>query len=375
MPHLRSLPILLATLLGPLAGAQERSASASVELGGAGLRQPGGGWKGATSVGVRSRVASTRTRSGDWSLGLDAAGTLATDSVSAVQGIATLSWAPPARALRAWRTEVAAGAARFDFQQVGNGDSRSVTVRQHWEPSARGGAWLTADRGWSNRQGLPRDGEAVGLTGWRRVGPAVVWGGAARTWTTDVVMAEPALWFLSFAEVRFDDLRGGLTWSAGRAELTASGVVRRGTRGIAGEGGDVRLGWRLTPTLTLEASHARQLGDPVRATPEARLSMLSLRAQGATRVAPVSLRELPGGGAALVVRARGEGPWEVAGSFNDWTPVGMTRVGRAWEATVRVAPGVHQVAVRRGGGPWRAPAGLPRARDEFSGEHGVLVVP
>ncbi len=361
------------TLLGLPLAAQERSAS--VELGAATLRQTEGQARTVMVGSARGRLALPMPGPLTTWVGGDVAGTLAPDSVSALQGAFSLQVIPAARALDWWRTEASMGAVRFDFQQLGGGSNRHLSLRQHIEPSRRVGGFITAERGWSERQRLPFRSEAVGVTVWSRVGPATAWVGAQRAWTNDVRFADPVLHWLSRAPARFDETRLGVNLSRGRADLTLGGVRRRGTLSIKGEGGEARLGWRFGEHVSAELSHARQLGDVVRGYPEVRLSAVTLRASGAVRFVPLSLRPLPGGGGQLVVRVKGEGPFEMAGSFTDWAPLPMTRVKGAWEATVRVPAGEHRVTVRAVGGAWQAPRGLPRERDEFGGERGVVVVP
>ena len=347
-------------------GAQERSASA--ELGVASLRQPGSGWRDALLGGVRGKLAGRA-----WSLGADALGTLARDSVSAVQGTLLASLAPP-RA-RWLRTEATASRARFDFQQVGNGTNDAVTVRRHVAGGRNAGAWVSAERGWSARQRVGYTSESVGATAWGAAGPAVLLAGLMRGWSDDARFVDPGLGHRDGTPVRYEDMRLALSLTRGRFDLTTTGVRRTGPFALRTEGGAARLMVRLTPSLALEATHARQLGDPVRGIPEARLNVLSARVTATSRFTPVVFRPFPGGGGEVTLRVHGAGPWEVAGSFNDWTPQALRRAGRDWVTTVRLPSGVHRIAVRAAGGAWRAPAGLPRARDDFDGEHGVVVVP
>jgi Carbohydrate-binding module 48 (Isoamylase N-terminal domain) len=67
---------------------------------------------------------------------------------------------------------------------------------------------------------------------------------------------------------------------------------------------------------------------------------------------------------------------ELAGSFNDWTPATMQRVGGGWwELTVPLASGMHSMNVRADGGKWIVPPGLDVVSDEFNGTVGVLLIP
>jgi hypothetical protein len=55
--------------------------------------------------------------------------------------------------------------------------------------------------------------------------------------------------------------------------------------------------------------------------------------------------------------------------------VPLTRTNEGWEAEIALPPGRHRVAVRINGGPWQAPRGTARVRDEYGGEAGLIVVP
>jgi hypothetical protein len=81
------------------------------------------------------------------------------------------------------------------------------------------------------------------------------------------------------------------------------------------------------------------------------------------------------GGAEVTIVVPGEATAEVAGSWDDWRPRAMTRTRAGWTLTMRLPSGTHRLAVRRGGGAWAPPRGLPVSRDEFGGASGLLVVP
>ena len=70
-----------------------------------------------------------------------------------------------------------------------------------------------------------------------------------------------------------------------------------------------------------------------------------------------------------------DGAPSVAGDFNDWRPVPMTRQGEAWTISLTLAPGVYRYAFRGADGEWFVPASIPgRVDDGFGGESAVLVV-
>jgi hypothetical protein len=87
------------------------------------------------------------------------------------------------------------------------------------------------------------------------------------------------------------------------------------------------------------------------------------------------LRIIPGTLTELTIVVRGARSVELAGGFTEWRPLALRPVGDgAWRLALRIPPGVHHVALRIDGGPWRAPPGLPAVPDEFGGESGVFVV-
>ena len=81
------------------------------------------------------------------------------------------------------------------------------------------------------------------------------------------------------------------------------------------------------------------------------------------------------GNRTLILRAGGVERVEVMGTFTDWEPRVLTRIGRdRWEITLPVGVGVHQINVRLDNGKWRPPPGLPAMRDGFNGDVGIWVV-
>ncbi len=66
----------------------------------------------------------------------------------------------------------------------------------------------------------------------------------------------------------------------------------------------------------------------------------------------------------------------IAGSFNGWKPVAMTREGQQWVIHLPLAAGVYEYAFRSEDGEWFVPASIPGRRDDgMGGSVAVLVVP
>lgn len=70
------------------------------------------------------------------------------------------------------------------------------------------------------------------------------------------------------------------------------------------------------------------------------------------------------------------GAVEVAGSFNAWTPVPMTRAGDGWTLTLQLEPGTYTFAFRTADGIWFVPDDAPGIVDDgFGQRNGTIVVP
>ncbi len=65
----------------------------------------------------------------------------------------------------------------------------------------------------------------------------------------------------------------------------------------------------------------------------------------------------------------------IAGDFNGWNPVPMTRSGDSWIVTLRVPPGLYRYAFRSAEGVWFVPESVPhRVSDGMGGVSAILVV-
>src|SRR5947207_170592 len=66
---------------------------------------------------------------------------------------------------------------------------------------------------------------------------------------------------------------------------------------------------------------------------------------------------------------------ELTADFVDWRVVSLVPAGGGvWEAQLAIGPGSHRVSIRRDGGPWAVPPGLPAVADDFTGAAGLLRV-
>lgn len=327
---------------------------------------------------VPAAIASARARLADrwWLIGTDVSGTLAS-RVSAGQAIGLLTVAPS----RWWRTDVAHAQTRVGLGEDGTSRTQGVTLRQQLAWPDHVGVWLRADRSTTVRFTRRYAADAVSSALWWRRGPVQLLGGWQRAWTNDeaLLLGGEALLGGPGVPRRYDEWSASVLGAAGRVEMQLGVRQRVGLR-VTPTGsdrrlvGDARASVRLTPTLSTELSVGTQLADPLRGAPEARVVAWLLRVQRAGRPQVVRWTAVEGG-AAVEVRVRGDAPAELTGSFADWAPRAMTREGREWVIRLRLPSGTHRLAIRRAGGEWRAPEGLPRATDDFGGESGVLVIP
>jgi hypothetical protein len=190
---------------------------------------------------------------------------------------------------------------------------------------------------------------------------------------------------------RFSDIEGTLEWALGPLEVSAQGGYRLGD--VSDVMDDARRWMGATATYWVTNQFAavigggREPGNPARGLPSRSFANLGLmlayvpiprRTVAVASNAAVTVfqtEDVGYGNQTITLRAGGVEQVEVMGSFTDWEPRTLTRIGRdRWEITVQVPPGVHQVNVRLDNGKWRPPPGLPAMRDGFNGEVGIWVV-
>ena len=190
---------------------------------------------------------------------------------------------------------------------------------------------------------------------------------------------------------RFSDIEGSLEWSYGPIELHAEGGYRIGD--VVDAIDDGRRWGGATATYWVSSQFAavfgggREPGNPARGLPARSFANLGVmlayvpiprRTVAVASTAAVTLFQAEDAGygnRTITLRAGGVERVEVMGTFTDWEPRTMTRIGRdRWELTLPVPAGVHQINVRIDNGKWRPPPGLPAMRDGFNGDVGIWVV-
>ncbi|MFI5244875.1 MAG: glycogen-binding domain-containing protein [Gemmatimonadales bacterium] len=318
---------------------------------------------------------------------LSAAVTMASDSSSAAQAALAAAWRPAEQS--AWQTEGGMTAAGFGSSIFARGTSFSGYLRERVSIDA-GGVWAGGAYGGTSRDNIASHSTAVEIGGWWREGEFEVSAALSRLRSDDHPLLEAAGIFLTdSATYDFIDLTTELRWERGPLLLDATGAFRNGTRLTATSQAAFYLSaiWTLSPRYSLVVGSGRILADPVRGVPDMQISSAAIRVVLAPPRAPGPGNALRGAafatvtqkssGALVVVRviADDTSQVEVAGTFSDWAPVQLARTNDAWVAEIALPPGRHRVAVRINGGPWQAPRGTARVRDEFGGEAGLIVVP
>jgi hypothetical protein len=137
-----------------------------------------------------------------------------------------------------------------------------------------------------------------------------------------------------------------------------------------------RMDWRFGRTQFWTVVH-RDAPDPLYLnTPRRSWSVGITRSLG--RVAPVlPLNPVPHGGVTVRLRvadAEGDEVY-VAGDFNGWQPVAMTREAGEWVLRLELAPGTYHYAFRNARGDWFVPQSTPgRRADDMGGYVALLMV-
>jgi hypothetical protein len=144
----------------------------------------------------------------------------------------------------------------------------------------------------------------------------------------------------------------------------------------------------VAPRAAFVAGGGRQPSNPARGIPARTFGTFGLMlayapakysvpvtAMNSARIVSFDAKPAAEGMQKIIVRVARVESVDVMGDFSDWSPLTMVRRGRdLWELSVPLSPGRHQINIRTDGGKWIAPPGLPKVKDMFSGEVGVLIV-
>jgi hypothetical protein len=380
-PRLAARVMFLGGLLtAPVAGRAQSPQELRVEVGAAELQQLGRDIRTATLVNLSWQRTDTRVASM-----FSAGATWARDSMAAFQSVAALVWRPSAESR--FITETGATGAIFGLANIGRGGNASSYLRQR-VLIGEGGVWGGGGFGSSMRDESVSHGTGVDVGAWwrrRELQGSVMF---ARYRTDDWPLFAAAGIYLNRDAAAYDvnDATVALHYERGDLTLDASQSWRNGTRttDAAQSAFFGAMALKLSPRFAVTVSGGRQLADPVRGAPDARILSAALRYTWATAResdddgagAVVRIVPTDGGGTVFIhVSAAATAIVTVAGSFSGWEPIQLRRVSDGWEAERFLKPGRYRVAVKIDNGPWRSPGNLAKMKDEFGGQNGLIIIP
>jgi hypothetical protein len=198
---------------------------------------------------------------------------------------------------------------------------------------------------------------------------------------------EGALLRLSYREERGQSDTGRIVDRVAGAMLMSGPVRLWGTLGMRSEAGTERAfgGGRLTvsvsPVISLFAGVESYPGNPLFGTPAGRalaagLSLRAFRPAGdQSGPGPPGIPGPAPGLTRLSIRAVSASRVEVAGDWNRWRPVPLTR-GRngVWYGDFAIAPGLYRYGFLINGTGWEVPEGVAAVNDGFGGKSAWLSV-
>jgi hypothetical protein len=364
------------------AGAQS-TREVRLDVGAAQIQQTGRDARDAAGVfGINWRESSPQ-----FATLLSGALTYASDSTTAAQASLAAAWRPGERS--SWQTEGGITTAAFGQSPLARGGSFSGFARERVLIDA-GGFWAGAAYGSTSRDGRPSHSTALDFGGFVRAGELEASASVSRLRSDDDDLLSAAGIFMSDASFRdLTDVATELRLLHGPLLLDATGTFRSGARTTVANQAAFFISavWTFSPRYSFTVGTGRTLADPVRGVPDMQMTTAAIRialvpprppsAASAPRGVSFATVTQKSSGALLLVRvvADDSSQVEVAGTFSNWSPVQLNRTADAWEAEIALPPGRHRVAVRINGGPWQAPRGTARIRDELGGESGLIVVP
>ena len=254
-----------------------------------------------------------------------------------------------------------------------------------------GGAW-----GGTNRDGQASHSTSVDIGGWYRVGELEASASLSRVRTGDVPLLQAAGIFPA-DENDFSDLNDIATETAIRAWADRARRDRKLSQRCAHHRGESECVlhfsaiWQISRRYSFAVGTGRLLADPVRGVPDMQLTTAAIRialvplkspaAQAAARgTSFATVTQKSSGALFLLVRVVADDSLAVEdrghilelGAGAAHTHPAMRRDSR--DRAAAGTPSRWQ-PVRINGGPWQAPRGTARIRDEFGGEAGLIVVP
>ncbi len=181
-----------------------------------------------------------------------------------------------------------------------------------------------------------------------------------------------------------------LRWSRGRFDLELSGGLAIGDRIIPARWERAGVSWWPQRAFAITVSAAAGVPPWLTLVPSARSGLLIGMRVEPTRVfiprerasaehprasQPLRMRSMGRDRTGFALRLPDARRVEMRGDFTGWEPLVLAGTGSGWwEATVQVAPGLHEIEIRVDGGDWRPPPGLPTTLGAFDSQVGVIVV-
>jgi hypothetical protein len=178
--------------------------------------------------------------------------------------------------------------------------------------------------------------------------------------------------------LRFADFTLHLRHATSRLRAGLLGGVRAGDL-ADGPWGSADFAWDVLGPVTFEAAVGRYPEDITGFTDGLYAQAgVRIHARGPSRAPPrppMNLRRLDDGRVRLELRYRGMGDsLRIAGDWNGWTPVPLTRKGRdRWTVELAMAPGAYAFALLDGE-RWVLPTGVTGVDDGFGGVVATLLV-
>jgi len=175
--------------------------------------------------------------------------------------------------------------------------------------------------------------------------------------------------------IQFTDLVMQLSWRPGRVAVDASGGVRRVDGAKASGTWQVQTTLSATQAIALDLSAGRSPPSPdgfatgFYLSGGARVVLLHPRSRAARLAERLDAERVQ-----VRLRVPRAERVAIAGDWNGWAQVPMTRDGEDWVVTLPIASGAHEFAISIDGGRLTAPDGVPTVADEFGGRVGVMMV-
>lgn len=181
--------------------------------------------------------------------------------------------------------------------------------------------------------------------------------------------------------LRFADLSVGLSVAGRRGRLAAVLGTRAGDL-ADGAWGSLEAVWTPHARVALEATAGKYPPD-LTGFAQGLYAQAGLRLYGwggprprpsAGRMLAVIAESRDDGTVRVAVRlGRSAAAVAIAGDWNDWDPVPLTRDDGSWSGSLRLQPGIYKYAIVADG-EWTLPEGVAGMDDGFGGRVGVLVV-